>query len=267
VSEGPRFFVGPEAVQAERVVLDADDSHHLLRVLRAQPGEPFLAVAGAAGGGTEPGAAGGAGPVAYRCVLAGAEGGRAVGRVLAAEPAGGEPPVALTLYQGLTRGDKLDFIVQKATEVGTVAVVPVRCRRSVVQLDAQRAAERCERWQRIAREAAQQCRRGAVPPVGPVLDWAQAARAARTYDAALVLWEEATGGLGLRAALAAHPAARRIAVYIGPEGGLTPDEVAAATGAGAVTTHLGPRILRTETAGLAALAAILYERGDLGGRP
>lgn len=248
--EGPHFFVGPEAVQGERVVLDAEDSHHLLRVLRARPGEPFAAVAGA---------------TVYRAVLAGAEGGRAVGQIVGAQPGAGEPPVYITLYQGLTKGDKLEFIVQKATELGAAAVVPVRCQRAVVQLDAARAAERVTRWQRIAREAAQQCRRGAVPVVGPVLDWAPAAGAAQQHDLALVLWEEATGGTGLRAALAAAPAARRIALYVGPEGGLTAPEVAAATAAGAVTVHLGPRILRTETAGLAALAAILFERGDLGG--
>lgn len=243
------FFVDPAAVAGDQVTLDAEDSHHLLRVLRARPGESFTAVAGG---------------TAYRCELAGAEGGLAVGRVLAAAPAGGEPPVSVTIFQGLAKGDKFEWVVQKATELGAAAVVPVECARSVVKLEKGKAEERIRRWQKIAREAAQQCRRGRVPAVEPVMGWAAAARRAGEFDLALVAWESRAGAPGLRHLLRGLPPGGRVAVYVGPEGGLTEAEAAAAEAAGAHLVGLGPRILRTETAGLAGLAAIMYAVGDLG---
>jgi 16S rRNA (uracil1498-N3)-methyltransferase len=120
-----------------------------------------------------------------------------------------------------------------------------------------------DRWQKIAREAAEQSRRGAVPRVASVLTWKEAmARAASGSDLVLVPWEE--GGAPLRQVLEAHAHARRIAVFIGPEGGLSPEEVELAKSVGFVPVTLGPRILRTEMAGLAAAAAIQYALGDLG---
>lgn len=243
------FFVAPGAVAGDQVTLDPDDSHHLLRVLRAQSGEAFTAVAGG---------------TAYRCRLAGSAGGRAVGAVVEAVPVQTEPPVAATVFQGLAKGDKLEWVIQKVTELGAAAVVPVECARSVVRLEAKKAAERVARWQRIAREAAQQSRRGQVPVIEPVQGWAQAARRAQEFDLALVAWEREAGAPGLRDRLAGVAPGARLALYVGPEGGLTEAEAAAAAAAGAHLVGLGPRILRTETAALAALAAALYAVGDLG---
>lgn len=252
---GAWFFVAPAAVRDGRVTLGDDDSHHLLRVLRARFGDLFVVVAG---------------ETAYQCRLAGNEDGRAVGEIVAATPAGGEPPVHITLFQGLAKGDKFEWVLQKGTELGVCAFVPVACARSVVRLDASRATERVRRWQVIARAAAGQCRRSAPPVVAGVVDWAVAAGQAGQFDLALVPWEARAGAPGLRPLLA-RAAERapgggrlRIAVYIGPEGGLTEAEVSQATGAGAHTVGLGPRILRTETAGLALVAAIQYAVGDLG---
>lgn len=246
---GPRFFGG--TVAGQQVMLDAAGAHHLLKVLRARPGDPFVVLSpGADGAMREFGA------------LLAAQG--AVGEIVGSRPAAGEPPVAVTLLQGLAKGDKMDLIIQKATELGVHAIVPVSTERAVVRLDGAKAAERVERWQRIAKEAAQQCRRALVPTVRPVLQWSAAADLASAFDLALVPWEAVAGGSGLRSALAGAPAARTIAVYIGPEGGLTAGEAQAAARGGARTVSLGPRILRTETAGLAALAAIMYAVGDLG---
>lgn len=242
------FFVAPGAVAGGQVTLDREDSHHLLRVLRARPGEPFTAVAAG---------------VAHRCELTGAAGGLAVGRVLASAPAA-EPAVQVTLFQGLAKGDKLEQVLQHGTELGLAALVPVACARSVVRLEGPKAAQRQARWQRIAREAAQQARRGRVPEVAPVQDWPAAAAQAAAFDLALVPWEARAGQPGLRERLQGLRPGARVAVYIGPEGGLTAAEVEAAVAAGAHAVGLGPRILRTEVAGLAALAAILYAAGDLG---
>jgi 16S rRNA (uracil1498-N3)-methyltransferase len=237
-----RFFleVGP---RDGFVHLSASDARHLVTVLRARPGDRFVALFGG---------------TAYTCALE-PDGG---GRVLAEEPARGEPPVAITLFQGLTKGDKMETVIQHGTEIGISRFVPVVTARSVVRLEERKAAERVARWQRIAREAAEQCRRGAVPPVDRVIGWPQAAARAGELDLALVPWEE--GGVPLAEALLTAGKVGRIALYIGPEGGLTGGEVAAAAGAGAKAVTLGPRILRTETAALAAAAAILFAVGDLG---
>lgn len=240
-----RFFV--DAVDGDRVHLSKEDSHHLLRVMRAEAGAPFVVLAGG---------------MQYDCRLLGAEDGRAVGEVLAAHPAVGEPPVRITLFQGMAKGEKMETVIQHGTEIGVAEFVPVNTARAVVKLEPKKAAERVERWQRIAREAAEQSRRGAVPKVASVASWKEALGRGSEFDLVLVPWEE--GGEPLKAVLGNHAQARRVAVFIGPEGGLAPDEVEYARARGAMAVTLGPRILRTETAGLAAAAAILYALGDLG---
>lgn len=242
-----RFFL--DHVSGDRVELGKEDSHHLLKVMRAAVGEPFTAVAGG---------------IAFTCRLAEVDGGRAVGEVISQAPATGEPPVKITLMQGLAKGDKMEEIVQHGTEIGICGFVPVATSRAVVKLEPKKAAERVERWQRIAREAAEQSRRGAVPQVAPVASWKEALGRSGEFDLMLVPWEE--GGEPLKQVLAEAGAAgvKSVAVLIGPEGGLSPDEVALARQKGARAVTLGPRILRTETAGLAAAAAILFALGDLG---
>ncbi|MBP2017353.1 16S rRNA (uracil1498-N3)-methyltransferase [Symbiobacterium terraclitae] len=240
-----RFFL--DRVESGRVVLSRADSHHLLRVMRAAPGTPFIALAGG---------------VAYDCVLEAVEDGLACGRVVGSRPATGEPRIRIALFQGLAKGEKMEFVIQHGTELGIAEFIPVAAARSVVKLDAKKAADRTERWQRIAREAAEQSRRGAVPRVSAPVTWKEAVAGIAGFDLALVPWEE--GGEPLKAVLEAHPDALSYALFIGPEGGLTADEVALARAAGAIPVTLGPRILRTETAPLAAAAAILYARGEMG---
>lgn len=239
----PRFFL--ERVEGNEVVLPRADSHHLLRVLRAAPGAPFVALAGG---------------MAYDCVLDRVEDGLAVGRITAAQPAAGEPAIRITLFQALAKGEKMEAVIQHGTELGITEFVAVAAARSVVKLDARKAAQRTERWQRIAREAAEQSRRGAVPSVAPPQTWKQAVARIPEFDLALVPWEG--GGQPLKAVLESRPGAMAYALFIGPEGGLTAEEVELARQAGAIPVTLGPRILRTETAPLAAVAAILYARGE-----
>jgi 16S rRNA (uracil1498-N3)-methyltransferase len=240
-----RFFV--DRVEGDRVLLGKGDSHHLLRVMRAQPGDDFTVLVGG---------------VQYECRLTGVGEGHAEGTVVASRPASGEPPVKVTLFQGLAKGDKLETVIQHGTEIGISEFVPVASRRSVVKLEPKKAAERVERWQRIAREAAEQSRRGAVPRVAPVASWQEAVARCGEFELALVPWEE--GGEPLGEVLKGAPGTRSVALFIGPEGGLSPEEVAQAGAHGARAVTLGPRILRTETAGLAAAVAILFALGDLG---
>ncbi|HEY4184628.1 MAG TPA: 16S rRNA (uracil(1498)-N(3))-methyltransferase [Polyangia bacterium] len=167
----------------------------------------------------------------------------------------GTPPV--TLLQGLPRGERMDLIVQKATELGAIKVVPVRTARSAAGQQA-----KPDRWEKIAREAARQCGRAELLDIAPLSSLGDAVAALTPGTARVVPWEEAPGAPPLRVLVPPQPTG--VAVLIGPEGGLTAEEVALATGAGFRIATLGPRILRTETAAIAALAAIQSQVGGLG---
>jgi 16S rRNA (uracil1498-N3)-methyltransferase len=168
-----------------------------------------------------------------------------------------ESPVAVTLAQGISSGERMDYTVQKAVELGVAAVQPIAAERSVVRLSAERAAKRVAHWQAIAVAACEQCGRNRVPRVGPVLsltDWLAAAPA----DALRLT-------LAPGRALTLHELERpraSVALLVGPEGGLSPREQADAAAAGFRPLRLGPRVLRTETAALAALAAMQVMWGD-----
>jgi 16S rRNA (uracil1498-N3)-methyltransferase len=168
----------------------------------------------------------------------------------------------VTLIQALTKGDKLDMVVQKATELGVARVIPATSARSVPRLEAMRAIGRRTRWQKIAREAARQSGRPDVPEIEPVTALETAVASTHREALKLMLWEGAREH-SLREVLPANRPSR-IVIAIGPEGGFAAEEVDAARASGFVTVGLGPRILRTETAALVALSILGFALGDLG---
>ena len=245
-----RFFVTPEAIKDDQLVIDGDLAHHISRVLRMAVGEEAEFAAG--------------------------DGRLFVGRLaemtktevlvelLSQKAAPADTKVQVTLYQGLPKGDKLELIIQKCTELGAAKIVPVMTKRSVVRLDAAKGAKKAERWPKIAQEASQQCKRLSVPEVSAPLNWQQFIQALSPEEMTLVLWEDETTQ-GLRDHLQTFEALpARINLLVGPEGGLEAAEVEELRQIGAQSISLGARILRTETAGLAALAMVLYQSGDLG---
>jgi 16S rRNA (uracil1498-N3)-methyltransferase len=242
-----RFAITPEAIAAGRVTFDAPESRHLARVLRLRPGDTVVASDGSGHDYT---------------VRLDTIGTRVSGTVVGKATGGAESPLAITLVQGVPRGDKMETIVRAATELGVARVRPALTARTVVRLSASAAADRAARWQRVAREAAKQCRRAVVPVVAAPAPLADCLDAARESDLALCFWEE--GGPPLATALAAA-GVRRAAVLIGPEGGLEAVEVEAARDAGWLVVSLGGRVLRTETAGPAVIAILQSRFGDLGG--
>jgi 16S rRNA (uracil1498-N3)-methyltransferase len=168
----------------------------------------------------------------------------------------------ITLFQGLPKSDKLDWIIQKCTELGVDEIVPFVAARSVSRPPAGRIKEKLERWRRIAAEAARQSNRMTVPQVTLAADFSEACRQA-DHSVKLLLWEQEQPGT-LRKLLAGSPSPERIAVIVGPEGGLTSEEVASALKCGFISVSLGKRIVRTETAGLAMLAILQFYWGDIG---
>jgi len=177
-----------------------------------------------------------------------------------------ESPLQLWLVQGLPKGDKMELIIQKATELGACGIVPLEAERSIVRLEDRKKEERRERWQRVAVEAAKQCRRTVVPKVHLPLRLGAFLQGLPEDRLLLIPWEE--GGQPLKAVLTDPLLMRKkelpVYILIGPEGGWDAKEVALAAEHGAIAVTLGPRILRTETAGLAAISALMYQWGDLG---
>ncbi len=173
-----------------------------------------------------------------------------------------ESPIDIVLIQALAVGDKMDLIVQKAVELGVREIVPLRSTRSTLKLDAARAAKRVAHWNAVAIAACEQCGRNRVPEVTSIrsLDEALAATSETTHRVALL---HPQGGVALNPWANANPG-HPLAIVVGPEGGFTDAEIVQALALGATLVTLGPRVLRTETAGLAALAALQAVIGDLG---
>jgi 16S rRNA (uracil1498-N3)-methyltransferase len=168
----------------------------------------------------------------------------------------------ITLYQGLPKGSRMEFILQKCTELGVDTIHPFDAGRSVTRLPRNREAERLERWRRVVREAARQSNRTTIPHLSHVMEFPQAVAGA-DQTLRLLLWEEEKSNR-LKSVLGSLPIPESIAVMVGPEGGLSPEEAMAATAAGFLPVTLGTRILRTETAGMAVLSILQFYWGDMG---
>lgn len=242
----PRFFIENLSETASFRVT-GEDAHHIARVLRMKPGESLTLCDGA---GTD-----------YLCELDCLADGEAVCRLVEKTPSRGEPTVQATLFMALPKGDKMDFIVQKATELGATTVVPYLAGRCVSRPDEKSMAKKTLRWQKIAREAAMQCGRGVIPEIRPCVSFEQAVKEATALDLSLFLYENERQN-GVRAALTEQPYTK-VGLMVGPEGGFEPAEAEAAERAGMQIVSLGTRILRCETAPLAALTAVMYESGNL----
>lgn len=240
----PRFFV---AGQPENglLTLHGENAHHAGRVLRLRPGESVTLCDGK---GTD-----------FDCTIELVEKDAVVCRVQSSHPAETEPKQRLTLFMALPKGDKMDFIVQKAVELGVREIVPYLSKKCVSRPD--KTEKKVERWQKIALEAAKQCGRGYLPAVGAVIPFEQAAAQAAQSETALFFYEHEKQ-TGLRDALA-DGVGETVSLLIGPEGGFAPEEAALAVDAGLKSVSLGTRILRCETAPVAALAAVLYAGGNM----
>jgi 16S rRNA (uracil1498-N3)-methyltransferase len=237
-----RFFLSPETLTPAGVRFPPETAHQISRVLRLQPGDMVMVLDGLG--------------TAHTVQLDTVSGGEVSGQVVATGPATGEPRTRLHLLVGLTQREKFEWVLQKGTEVGVTAFTPFTSSRTLVQ-DAGEAARKLVRWQKIAREAAEQAGRGIVPVVHPPVGYGLAVQAAAQADLALIAWEDEER-TGLQAALAGRRP-KTLALLIGPEGGFSAEEVQAARAAGIVAVSLGERILRMETAAVVGAALALYE--------
>ncbi len=240
----PRFFVDtPPAVGGTAVIAGAD-ARHIAGALRMAVGERLTLCDGA---GTD-----------YACTVAAVERETVTVAVDAATPSHSEPSLKVTLYMGMPKGDKLELIVQKAVELGVCEIVPVVTARSIVRVDGKDAEKKRVRLQRIAAEAAGQSGRGIIPTVAAPLKWKEAL-ARLVQENTLLCYE----GGGRPIGTLVTPADTALSLVVGPEGGFDPAEVSAVTAVGGKIATLGPRILRCETAPLAALAVLMERSGNM----
>lgn len=253
-----RFYAPPDNIDGSIATLSADETHHLMHVLRMTPGDPAFVFDGC---GNE-----------YKCSFRSFKdshaqleiGGDALNDIV-------ESPIDLTLAQGLAKGEKFDFIIQKATELGVSRIAPLITRYAGVRLDDQQISRRVERWQRISLEALKQCgRRKLVEITAPrtIRDFVGAAKSPPVLHAspdlhpALLLFSE-RGGIAATEALTQISQSCPVVALIGPEGGWSDDELDLLHQYGCKSVTLGPRVLRTETAAVVAVTLIQHALGGL----
>lgn len=238
------FFVKPDQALGGRLRITGPDVNHLKNVLRVKPGERLLV---SDGQGRD-----------YLCQVETLEVEKVEARIISREESR-ELPSRIWLFQGLPKSDKMELIIQKAVELGAAGIVPVAAKNAVVKLDPKKEEARLKRWRTIAESAAKQSKRSLVPEIGGVMTLKEAFSyiGAMDFDLGLIPYENERGTETAREAFARVSAGSRIAVFIGPEGGFDPGEIRLALEAGVIPVSLGKRILRTETAGIAVLSALM----------
>ncbi|MFC4305566.1 16S rRNA (uracil(1498)-N(3))-methyltransferase [Cohnella boryungensis] len=256
-----RYFVPEAQMDEHAVTLLGDDARHAAAVMRSRPGDRLIACNGLGR------------DVIAKIVSVDKDNVQA--EIEEELTSTAEMGWRVAVAQSLPKGDKLETVIQKGTEAGAASFLPFLSRRTVVQYDERKEAKRIDRWRKIAKEASEQSHRSVVPVIHAVSSWKALLGAFAKYDLVLFCYEEeGRRGKGLRETLADFKSGRTplatdanpaILLIVGPEGGFTAEEAEAAIAAGAKTIGLGPRILRTETAALYALACLAYESGELGG--
>ncbi len=244
-----RFYIAAEQIGQPAPEITGPEAGHIVRVLRMGVGDRVELFDGSGSG--------------YRARIVAAAAGRVAFAIEERFPLSTESSVSITLAQGFLKERKLDELVRPLTELGIDGWMPFFAARSVPQPDRGKLDRRRARWEKIALEAVKQCRRGRIPRIAPVDDLAAVLADDDGFDLKVIFWEAAPTAFRLPAAACRRP--RRILLAVGPEGGFTDAEVAAARAAGFITTGLGPRILRAETAALAAVTLTQYRFGDMGG--
>lgn len=240
-----QFFVDPSQIQGLRVVITGSDVNHIKNVLRMKKGEEISVSNGTDG-------------KEYRCCIAEFLEKEIICTLQFIKEEGLELPSKVYLFQGLPKADKMEFIIQKAVELGVHEIIPVSCKRTVVKLDEKKEKNKINRWQAIAEAAAKQSRRGIIPKVNHVMTMQEAIAYGRNCKVRIIPYELAEGMGRTREIIDNLKPEEDIAVFIGPEGGFEETEVREAIQEGFVPITLGKRILRTETAGMTVLSLIMY---------
>lgn len=239
-----RFFAD---TSSDNVIISGTDAHHITDVLRLKEGEKIICCGGDG----------------CDCItlLTSVSNDKVYGDVVERTPSSAEPPVKIRLFQGMPKGDKFEYIIQKTVELGVSEIVPVETKRSIVKIPPAKAKAKTERWNKIAESAAKQSGRGLIPVVTEPMDFKKTAEIFADCDLPIVAYE-LENKTSLKKVLLKNTFAKTVNIFIGPEGGIDDSEIDALKKSGAISVTLGPRILRTETAPLAVLSNIIYQLED-----
>lgn len=243
----PRFFVAKESISGSTAGITGDDARHISRVLRMKPGEELILCDEQ---GTD-----------YTCRVETLSDSLVTLRVEGSQPSVSEPSVKITLFMALPKGDKMDYVIQKAVELGVNEIVPYSSSRCIVKLNEKDKAKKQERWARIALEAAKQSGRGIIPQVKMPVSFKEMLELAKKSELPLFFYEKERD-VSLKSLLTGRKF-QSAAVIIGPEGGFEETEASLAKAAGIPSVSLGARILRCETAPGCAICAIMYETDNI----
>lgn len=245
----PKFFVERDKITADKIIIDTGDAAHISRVLRLGAGDVITVCDGRG--------------IDYEARICDADDKTVVCDIMSQSKSDTEPNIEVTLFQGLPKASKMEYIIQKTTELGISRIVPCALSRCVVKLDGKKAEEKkTERWRKIAEAAAKQSGRGIIPEIAMPAPLDGAIEEMKSCDICFAPYE-CEENTKLRDVLTASDKPGKVGFIIGPEGGFDKSEIEKLISAGIPTVTLGKRILRTETAGEAVLAMIMYELGDI----
>ncbi len=243
----PKFFIEKEKIVSGKTVILGGDAAHIAKVLRMEPGEKLTLCDGE---GTD-----------FCAEILSATKEEVLFKILSEQPCPAEPNLKVTLFQGLPKQGKMDYIIEKCTELGITEIVPVACKRSVVNVKEDKQDKKLARWRKIASESVKQCMRGAIPNVTEVMTVKEALLYAQKLDKTIACYENEEQ-FSLKEALSGEKPVS-VGVFIGPEGGFDETEIKLFLEENIKTVTLGSRILRTETAGHTVLSCVMYEYGEM----
>lgn len=240
----PRFFV--DSLDGDSVTIEGQDARHIALSLRMAKGEEVTVSDGRGLDAT--------------CILRDISPDGVTAEITERHASKSEPKVKVTLYQALPKSDKMELIIQKAVEMGVTRIVPVMASRCISRPDEKQMKKKIERWSKISQEAAMQSGRGLIPEIGETIGFEAALKEMSTYDLGIFFYEHAKESMN---SVMEGFSGNTIAFMVGAEGGFSENETEKALGAGLCVASLGPRILRCETAPLAVMAAIMYDRKEM----
>lgn len=245
-----RFYVEDKNIANDSIIIDSDDVNHISKVLRLRVDDEIIVCDGKCN--------------EYMCSIESIEKKQVLCKILSQYSNKVESPVEITLFQGLPKAQKMDLIIQKSVEIGVACIQPVITKRVVVKVEYRDITNKLDRWRRISMEAAKQSGRGIIPKILEPIDFDEAVKRLKAMDIAVMPYEKEEAR-GLKEVLATTEGVTSAGIFIGPEGGFEDSEVKACREDSIIPVSLGPRILRTETAGFVTAAMIQYEIGDMGG--
>ncbi len=244
----PRFYVPKPQIEEGMLRVEGSEVRHIRRVLRLRAGDEIVIFDGS---GKE-----------YHGFIVDEGLSFVLIRIDHISSSKKESHLEITLAQSLLKGEKMDTLIQKATELGVKEIIPFFSSRSVPLAEKTKSQKRHHRWERIVIGASKQCGRGMVPEIGLPRDYSEMLQAVSPNSLRLILWERE--GIRLKEVLGGPKGKKKVFFIVGPEGGLTQEEVAQAKGKGFIPVNFGERIMRSETASLCLLSILQYEWGDIG---